>query len=98
MIIFGLFIFMAIFGMTLGPVVWLYIPEIVNPKVIPVSTMFNWIANLLIVLLFPIIRSSLPGQNPAMMFVFFGAWCMASFFFNAKFLIETKGKKEKEIV
>ena len=31
LIIAGLVIFMANFGLSLGPIVWLYIPEIVEP-------------------------------------------------------------------
>jgi Na+/melibiose symporter-like transporter len=86
---------MAVFGLSLGPVVWLYIPEIVQPKIVPYSTMANWMATLLIVFLFPVIRAMLPDKNPAILFLFFSVWCLCSFFFNAKFVIETKGKSEK---
>lgn len=55
MILFGLFLFMLIFGLSLGPVVWLYIPEIVQPSIIPYSTAANWIGALLTIFLFPII-------------------------------------------
>ena len=51
----GLFMFMAAFGLSLGPVVWLYIPEIVQPKIIPYSTASNWISASIVIILFPII-------------------------------------------
>ena len=51
----GLFMFMFFFGMSLGPVVWLYIPEIVQSKIIPYSTASNWISASLVIILFPII-------------------------------------------
>lgn len=55
-ILFGLVIFMANFGLSLGPVVWLYIPEIVQPNIIPFSTGINWAGAALVMLLFPIIK------------------------------------------
>jgi len=55
MIVVGLFLFMGIFGVSLGPVVWLYIPEIVAPKIVPYSTMVNWVSASSVIILFPII-------------------------------------------
>jgi MFS family permease len=60
LILIGLMVFMANFGMSLGPVVWLYIPEIVQPNIIAFSTGANWGAASLVMLLFPIIKSALP--------------------------------------
>ncbi len=60
-ILLGLVIFMANFGISLGPVVWLYIPEIVQPGVVPFSTGINWAGAALVMLLFPIIKSILPN-------------------------------------
>ena len=56
LIIFGLVLFMANFGFTLGPVVWVYLPEIVQPNVLPYATMVNWASAAFIMLLFPVIR------------------------------------------
>ncbi len=55
-ILFGLVVFMANFGISLGPVVWLYIPEIVQPNIISFSTGANWGAAALVMLFFPIIK------------------------------------------
>lgn len=60
MILLGLVLFMGIFGMSLGPVVWLYIPEIVQPNIVPFSTGMNWTGTSLVVLLFPIVKKGLP--------------------------------------
>jgi hypothetical protein len=46
---------MAIYGLSLGPVSWLYIADIVQPKMIPYSTAGNWIPASIIIILFPII-------------------------------------------
>lgn len=56
LILFGLVVFMANFGLSLGPVVWLYIPEIVQPSIVPYSTLVNWGGASLVMLLFPIIK------------------------------------------
>lgn len=92
LIVFGLVLFMANFGFTLGPVVWVYLPEIVQPKVLPYATMVNWASAALIMLLFPVIKEKLPDKNPALLFLFFALWSTLSFFFNKKFVIETKNK------
>lgn len=53
----GLVIYMANFGLSLGPVVWLYIPEILEPDLIPFSTGANWAVASLITILFPILKT-----------------------------------------
>lgn len=92
LILVGLFFYMAIFGLSLGPVVWLYIPEVVQPNIVPFSTAANWICASLVIILFPILTEHVLNGNPAVLFLFFAAWCIVSFFFNQKFVIETKDK------
>lgn len=58
LILLGLFLYMGVFGISLGPVVWLYIPEIVQPNVVPFSTAANWISCALVISLFPIITKN----------------------------------------
>ncbi len=60
LIVFGMVLFMASFGCTLGPVVWVYLPEIVQPNVLPYATMINWASAAAIMLLFPILKKKLP--------------------------------------
>ena len=88
-VIIGLVIFMANFGLTLGPVVWLCIPEIIEPDRVPIAVGSNWGSTSIIIFLFPILSSSI-GQWP--LFMFFAGWCTVSFFVTQKFFIETKGK------
>lgn len=56
LIVFGIVLFMANFGFTLGPVVWVYLPEIVQPKVMPYATMVNWASAAIVILLFPVVK------------------------------------------
>ena len=88
---------MGVFGISLGPIVWLYIPEIVDPKVVPFSTATNWISASLIIMLFPIMTEHLLNDNPALLFAVFAVWCIASFVLHLKYVVETKDKSERLI-
>lgn len=46
---------MVIYGMTIGPGVWLYVPEIVPHRIVPAATFMNWLGASLTVILTPII-------------------------------------------
>lgn len=93
-IVVGLIIFMANFGLSLGPVVWLYIPEVLEPRYIPISTLSNWLSAAIIMFSYPVLSKAI---GPSPLFFFFAAWCAVSFFVGQKFLIETKDKQEKDI-
>lgn len=92
LILMGLFLFMAVFGLSLGPVVWLYIPEVVQPNIVGISTTCNWISASLVIILFPIATDDLLGGNPGALFIFFTIWCLGSFVVNHFFVLETKDK------
>ena len=92
MIVGSLIVFMAIFGLTLGPVVWLYIPEFVTPGIIPFSTLLNWVGCTICLLGFPPIKSALPDKNPDYIFLFFLLFMFVSLPVNAWALVETKNK------
>jgi MFS family permease len=87
LILIGLFCYMANFGLSLGPVVWMFIPDIVEPSFLPYSTMINWGGSALSILLFPIIKAKLPNQNPALLFLFFAIWSIFAFFVNKRYII-----------
>ena len=93
----ALFYYMASFNLSLGPIVWLYIPEIVEPSFVPYSTMVNWGSSALSILLFPIIKSGLPNGNPAPMFVFFALWSGLSYLINQRYVVETKDRTSGQI-
>jgi hypothetical protein len=97
LILTGLFIYTAMFGVSLGPVVWLYIPEVVEAKFIPFTTATNWICASIVIILFPILTDNVLDGNPAILFLFFAAYCLCSFIFHEKFLIESKEKNHSEI-
>lgn len=47
---------MAVFGLTLGPLPWVYIAETVEPSKVAYASAANWIGCSLVVTLFPIIK------------------------------------------
>lgn len=51
----GIMVFMMVYGATLGPLGWAYLPEIVPPTAMPYVVSFNWITYGLIAYLFPIV-------------------------------------------
>lgn len=48
-------LFMIIFGLTLGPITWLYVPEIIPASMVPFATADNWAAATIVYSTIPII-------------------------------------------
>ena len=92
-----MFIYLIIFGFTLGPVVWIYLAEIAQPKMFSRATVVNWMCSASVVILFPILKENVLDGDPEVLFLFFSFWCGMSFVVNYFFLVETKDKSEKAI-
>ena len=88
---------MWVFGVSLGPIVWLYIPEVVQPQIVPFSTATNWICASLVIILFPILTDNVLDSNPAILFLIFTLVHLEALLFNMKFMVETKDKTERAI-
>ncbi len=84
-----IFIFMIIYGLTIGPAVWLYIPEIIPPKIVPLATFMNWLGVSISVIVTPIIIKEVGSPYP--LFFFFGGISTIFFVINYLFVVETKG-------
>jgi len=54
-IIFGMFLYLGCFGGTIGPISWLYISEIVQPKMYSYAVAIVWAMAAFVVLVFPIV-------------------------------------------
>jgi hypothetical protein len=87
-----MFLFIIDFGFTIGPIAWIYIPEIVEPNVIPYSTTMSWISSSIVIVLFPILTEDYLNGNPAVLFAFSTVWCLGSAIINYFFILETKDK------
>lgn len=89
-------LFMVVYGFTLGPVIWLYVPEIIPTNIVPLAITMNWIGCSFCVIVCPIISESMNG-NPWLIFIFLGAIQLLMFIPNILFVVETKGLPAYEI-
>jgi SP family arabinose:H+ symporter-like MFS transporter len=90
--------YLAFFASCIGPVFWTLVPEILPTRVrgtamiVPVLT--QWVANAVVVLLFPAALNRL-GQAPT--FAILGAVSLAQALFTWKYVPETKNRTLEEI-
>lgn len=47
-----------VYGVTLGPTVWLYVPEIIPAKIVPFATTLNWIGCSIAILILPVLNEN----------------------------------------
>jgi hypothetical protein len=73
-------LFMVIYGSTIGPAVWLYVPEIIPPKVVPPATSMNWLGVAFSVMVTPIIINTVGSPYPV--FFFFAGISFVFFVIN----------------
>lgn len=63
-------LFMFIYGITVGPIVWLYVPEIVPPRIVPFATFNYWAGVAISMAITPIVIGKVGSSYP--LFFFFG--------------------------
>lgn len=89
--------YLAAFGFSLGPVVWVLIAEIFPNRLrsyaVAIATFTLWGANFLVSLSFPVLLSRLKGYC----FVIYGSMCLLCLLFVWRYLQETKGKSLEQI-
>ncbi len=87
-IIVVLIFYMIIYGTTIGPTVWMYIPEIIPGSVVPVAATINFLSSACCLTLSPIITAS---QGPAFTYFCFGGITLVITLVNMFGMIESKG-------
>ena len=87
-------VYMFSFGISLGPIVWLYLPEILPEKGVSVAALANWVGCGIIGLFFPIVKDAIKIQGT---FLIFLGCCVAALFYMFFCVKETKGKSPEEI-
>ena len=90
-------LFMAAFSFSLGPIIWLMIPELIDAKLISWVLVVHWVSSFTLLFLFPIVADDVLDGNPTLIFVFFALYLLVSVVVNNKVVIETKNKTEKMI-
>ncbi len=90
--------YLAFFASCIGPVFWTLVPEIfpthVRGTAMTVPVLTQWVANAIVVLLFPAALNQL-GQAPT--FAILGAVSLAQALFTWKFVPETKNRTLEQI-
>ena len=69
---------------------WLYVPEIIPAKTVPLATMTVWIGCAICVIFTPIVQEA-NGNNPYPIFFFLGGITLLFFILNYRYMVETKG-------
>lgn len=82
-------VFMIIYGVTIGPVVWLYVPEIIPANLVPPATFMNWAGCTLCIIATPFVVAAVGSPYPV--FLFFGAISTLFWVLNWFLVVETKG-------
>lgn len=94
MSIFMTYLFLLSFGVSLGSIVWIYLPEILPDKGISLGVIVNMISAGLVIFFTPIIVENF-GVSP--LYFFFAAILLGSEIYLYFLLKETKGKTSEEV-
>ena len=88
-------LFVAAFEFSSGPIMWLYLAEVMPGAGLSIAAFVNWGVLLLISLATPVMVQDWPGVKWT--FWFYAICCFLGLIFVAVFIEETKGKSEEEI-
>lgn len=95
----GTFVYIAFFAIGLGPIPFLLVGEVTQPKAKALAQSFgvsmNWIATFMVGYIFPVLRNSWLGGAT---FYIFTAMCALTYLFVERYVPETKGKNTYEEV
>lgn len=89
-------VFLFAFMLTYGAITWIYIPEIVQPTLVPYTFIVHWVFRGLVMTLFPIIREAYGARCPQI-YIFFALCVFVAIATLSRLMVETKGKTEYEI-
>ena len=84
-------IYLFVFNLSLGPVVWMYMAEILPDKGMAIATFYNWLFVLVVSLCFPMVSDPKVLDTHGVFFLF-GFCCILGEIFMGKFVHETQGK------
>lgn len=87
LIVILIFLYSSAFGMSLGPVVWIYNAEILSEAGISFATAVNWLCTIIVTFTFPI----LSDYSMPLSFLIFGGCCALGLVFLLTMIKETKG-------
>ena len=85
-----LILYVFIFGFSLGPAIWIYVPQIMPSRLVPIATMMKWIAATLSTIIMGVVLTVNNG-NAYPAFFGFGGITLILFLSNFCLMVETKG-------
>lgn len=85
-------IYTIFFEISIGPILWLYLAEILPEQALSLAIFVNWGTVIGITFLTPILMT----WNPAGTFGIFAVCCLLGFVFALFFMKETRGLKKEE--
>lgn len=86
--------FIVIFGLTYGPIVWIFVAEILPDLGVGIAINLNWTWTFLIAQFFQPIAQAIGTPNT---FLIFGVYCLAGLLVIIPFVKETKGLTREQI-
>jgi MFS family permease len=89
-------VFMLVYAATIGSVIWVYVTEVMPSHLVPVASSMNWLSAAISVIVAPYVLDAV--QSPYPVFFFFGGILLIFYFINQKYMIETKGLTNDQIV
>ena len=88
-----IFLYCSSFGMSLGPITWIYLSQILSEPGVGFCTAINWLSTLIITLIFP----TLSDYSLPLSFLIFASCCALGLVFLFTMVKETKGLTQVEI-
>lgn len=88
------FLYMLFFPMSFGPIMWLYFPEVIQPNIVSLAVMANWLTNGAILIVFPTIRAACGSMVCPPVFLFLSISMVVCLAVCEIMMVETKGKTE----
>jgi hypothetical protein len=93
-VVISMIIFMTVYVITNGPVIWLYVSEIVSDAALGFCLFILWTFVLILSLSINFLMESF--LRPQGVFWLFGAFSMGGAYFNFRFAKETHGMQDKD--
>lgn len=86
-------LFICLFEFSLGPIVWIYMSEVMTDKGVSLGTLANWIGTIIMAVATPYLIDGIGGW----LFIIFGGFCFACGLFCLFVLKETKGLSNQQV-
>lgn len=91
----GYFGFIISFITSIGSVIFFYVAQIVQPRILTYAYIAYWLSSAVLLAVFPVIRANSADGKGSWMFLFCAANAIAMFVICFKFMVGTRNRTEK---